>query len=138
MKENLKEKYMEYQELVQQLQQLQQNITSLEKHIVDLSYLDDGLTQLKQTKVNDEVLMPFGSGIFLKGEIKDNNSVIMNVGNNVCVEKTVDEAKETVEKQLGDVTNVLEQLKEEVNNTVGKLNILQEDFSKVREEALEE
>src|SRR3989338_2465361 len=125
---HLKEKYMEYQFLMQQLQQLQQNISALEQHILDLNNLYENLSYLNQSKVESEVLMPLGSGIFLKGELKDNKSVIMNVGNNVCVEKNIDEAKNTINKQLEEVINVLEQLKEEINNTTEKLSVLQTEF----------
>ncbi len=122
---------------MQQLQQLQQNISALDKHIVDLNSLDQGLEQLTKIKTNQETLIPFGSGIFLKGEIKDNSTVIMNVGNNICVEKTLDEARETVAKQLEEVTLVLEQLREEMERNSIQLNSLQQEFESMREEKLE-
>ena len=132
-----KEKYIEYEFLMQQLQQLQQNISALDKHIVDLNSLDQGLEQLTKIKTNQETLIPFGSGIFLKGEIKDNSTVIMNVGNNICVEKTLDEARETVAKQLEEVTLVLEQLREEMERNSVQLNSLQQEFESLRKEELE-
>ena len=131
---NMKEKYMEYQILMQQLQQLQQNISALEKHIIDLRGLDDNLNSLSQTKINSETLMPLGSGIFLKGELKDNKTVIMNVGNNVCVEKNMVEARDTVNKQLEEVSIVLGQLQEEVDNTAVKLNEMQSELQSAKEE----
>ncbi|MBS3152322.1 prefoldin subunit alpha [Candidatus Woesearchaeota archaeon] len=131
---DLKERYMEYQFLMQQLQQLQQNVSALEKHINDLNSLNENLSNLKDSKVNSEVLMPLGSGIFVKGDLKENKSVLMNVGNDICIEKTVEGAKETVEKQLGDVVSVLEQLREEIENTVQKLGSLQHEFEKLKKE----
>ncbi len=131
---HIKERYMEYQFLMQQLQQLQENVSALEKHIGDLNSLNVNLTGIKQSKVNSEVLMPLGSGIFLKGELKDNSSVIMNVGNGICVDKTLEEAKDTVSKQLEEVTLVLEQLRDETTDTMEKLTVLQEEFQKFENE----
>jgi len=139
MNENkVKEKYMEYQLLMQQFQQLQENIGALEKHILELRVLDDNLSSLSKTKAGEETLMPLGSGIFVKGELKDNSNVVMNVGGGVCVEKSVDEAKDTVSIQLSDVTNVFTELQEEIMKTSEKLQSLQDEFKNMRMDELGE
>ena len=139
MNENkVKEKYMEYQMLMQQFQQLQENISALEKHIFELRALDDNLSSLSKTKAGEETLMPLGSGIFVKGELKDNSNVVMNVGGGVCVEKSVDEAKDTVSIQLSDVTNVFTELQEEIMKTSEKLQSLQDEFKNMRMDELGE
>lgn len=135
-KERLKESYMEYQLLMQQLQQLQQNTSALEKHIVDLRNLNENLASLNQSEVDTETLMPLGSGIFVKGSLRDNNKVLMNVGSNVCIEKGIDEAKETVSKQLEEVTNVIIQLQHEIQSTTTRLSQLQKELQNIREEEL--
>jgi len=137
-KEDIKEKYMEYQMLVQQFQQLQQNISALEKHIVDLRTLDDNLDSIKQTKLDHEALVPLGGGIFLKSVLKDNKNVIMGVGANVMVDKSVDDAKLSVNKQLAEVNNVIEQLQEEIVNVTSRIQELQIEFQSMRENALED
>ena len=135
-KENLKERYMEYQLLMQQLQQLQQNVSDLEKHVVDLNSLADNLNSLNDSEADGETLMPLGSGIFVKGTLKDNKNIIMNVGANVCVEKTVPEAKGVVSKQLNEVGGVIKQIQDEINNTTIRLQELQSEFQNLREEEL--
>ena len=82
--------------------------------------------------------MPLGSGIFVKGELKDNNNLIMNVGSNICVEKTVDEGKETISKQLNDISGVFEQLQIEIQRTTERLQELQNEFKDLKEEELGE
>ena|SRR3989344_1989539 len=138
MEENFKEKYFEYQMLVQQLQQLQQNSNALDKHINDLVILQNNLGTISETKKDNETLIPLGSGIFLKGELKENSKVIMNVGSNVAVEKSVDDAQNTVASQLKEVSNVLDQIKEEINNTTESLKLLEKEFEETREESLRE
>lgn len=133
-KEKLKEKYMEYQMMVQQVQQLHQNIENLDKHIQELNKLDENLDSLPKVKPENEALMALGSGIFMKGVLKDNKNLIMNVGGGVCVEKTVDEARETVKKQLNEVGTLSQQMKEQANMLIEGIQELQQEFEKLKAE----
>lgn len=137
-KQDMKEKYMEYQILVQQFQQLQQNISILEKHVIDLIGLRDSLDSVKQTKLEQDTLVPLGGGIFLRGMLKDNKSVVMNVGSNVLVEKSVDDAKINVNRQLEELSNAIEQLQGEGADIASKIQELQIEFQSMRENALED
>ncbi|HLC86122.1 MAG TPA: prefoldin subunit alpha [Candidatus Nanoarchaeia archaeon] len=133
-KEKLKEKYMEYQMMIQQVQQLHQNIENLEKHIHDISKLDENLDSISKVKPENETLMALGSGIFMKGILKDNKKLIMNVGSGVCVEKTVEEARETVKKQLNEVSILSQQMKEQANAVIEVVQELQKEFEKIKSE----
>ena len=109
---NFEALYTEYNELIQQFQQLQQNVGALEKHVNDLNELKNNLTSISQVQVNEEVLIPLGSGIFLNGLLKDNKTTLMNAGVNVCVEKDISEAIKTVDSQIIDTNNLLNQMQE--------------------------
>ena len=109
---NFEALYTEYNELIQQFQQLQQNVGALEKHVNDLNELKNNLTSISQVQVNEEVLIPLGSGIFLNGLLKDNKTTLMNAGVNVCVEKDISEAIKTVDSQIIDTNNLSNQMQE--------------------------
>ena len=109
---NFEALYTEYNELIQQFQQLQQNVGALEKHVNDLNELKNNLTSISQVQVYEEVLIPLGSGIFLNGLLKDNKTTLMNAGVNVCVEKDISEAIKTVDSQIIDTNNLLNQMQE--------------------------
>ncbi|MBS3167824.1 prefoldin subunit alpha [Candidatus Woesearchaeota archaeon] len=130
MSENnqMQHKYMEFQMLMQQLQQLEQNSENIEKHINDLMKLNENLDVISNTKKDTESLIPLGNGIFLKGSLNDNQSVVMNVGSNLCVEKSLHEAKQTVNIQMQEVSDFMIQLKTEINNTRNKLMQLQKEI----------
>ena len=135
-KEKLKEKYMEYQLLMEQLQQLQENVSTLEKHTMELVFLTENLDSVSKTKIGQETLVPLGSGIFLKGSLKENSNVIMSVGSSVCIEKDIAEAKKTVSEQLGEVNQVLTQMQEEVGKTTFRLQELQNEFQGLKADSL--
>ena|SRR3989344_8384868 len=123
--ERFQEKYMEYQGLVQQFQQLKENSQTLEKHILELNKLKENLDSLSKFNTGEEALMSLGSGIFLKGEFKDNNKVLMSVGSGICVEKNVEDAIKTVDRQMVEVVGFNEQIKMEVQKTVDNIQELQ-------------
>ena len=127
-----KDKYMEYQLLIQQLQQLHENINTLERHIIDLAALGESLNSIEGAKKNQEVLMPFGGGIFLRGMLADSEKVVMNVGANVCVEKTTNDSKAAINNQAEEIKMALEHLQNEAAKMTFRLRELQEEFNKTK------
>lgn len=128
-----KNEYMEYQLLIQQLQQLHENINTLERHIIDLAGLSDSLGSIDGMKKNQEVLMPFGGGIFLRGMLADSENVVMNVGANVCVEKTTNDAKVAINNQAEEIKSALEHLQTEAARITHRLRGIQEEFNKSKQ-----
>lgn len=87
--EKLKELAMEaewQQQHARGIQDQLQNIQTLELEVFRTS---EALKNLKEKGVS---LFSLGSGVFAKGELKDVNRLLVNVGANVLVEKSVDEA----------------------------------------------
>ncbi len=122
------EKVLEYRMLYQQLQQLQQNLTGLEQHLQELGKLQETLEHLSKVESDKDVLIPLGSGIFFKGKILDTSKLIMNVGANILVEKTVPEAVETVQKQANEVEQLLLQLEQEAGQIADQLEEVKKDI----------
>lgn len=135
-KERLQEMYAEYQMLMQQMQQLQQNLQELQRHVSDLGKLKRNLNEISLINVDTETLVPLGNGIFLHAELKDNKNIVMNVGSEAFVDKTIDEAKETIEKQIGEVTNVVLQMEQEMEKTAHRIEEIQEEFQKIKPEEM--
>lgn len=131
-KDKTREKYLEFQMLLQQLQQLQENIGTLEKHILDLNNLNENVDSVSKLAGGEEILVPLGSGIFLRSVLKDSRNFVMNVGANVCIDKTSDEAKAVILKQSADVNGVLAQMQEEAVRTVTRIQELQEELQKAK------
>src|SRR3989344_659351 len=130
-KQKIQEMYIEYQRLMQQIQQLQQNLQEMEKHISDLARLKNNLNSISKIEEGQETLMPLGSGIFIHGEIKNTQQVIMNVGTNICINKTIIEALETVDNQMNEVSNVAIQMEQEIEKTSSRIEQIQEEFQKI-------
>ncbi len=95
----LQEKYMEYQVLEQQMKQVEEQNQTLQKQIEDLNGIKEAIESMEKTKIGSELFVPISAGIFIKAEIKQNNELLVNVGDNVVVPKSIKDAITLVEKQ---------------------------------------
>ena len=112
---------LEYKLLLHQFQKLQQNIAALEQHIDDLKKIQENIETIATTEVGKETLIPLGSGIFIKGTLSNNKELLMNVGANVCLDKPIPEALQTVAKQAEEVGALIDQLEQETENIALRL-----------------
>lgn len=121
------DKVLEYKILFQQLQKLQQQIGAVEQHLGELSKIQESVEEISKIKKDSETFIPLGSGLFLKGKIIDNEKILMNVGAGICMEKSVKEAVETVQKQTKEIENLLSQLENDSETIAAKLESIKQE-----------
>ena len=97
-----REAYFELKVIEEQMSQLQRQIAQLESHIAEFEDAMKSLEELRN-KEQEETLVPVSSGIYAKARLEDTNKFIVNVGAGVAVEKTLDDTKDIIEKQLGEM-----------------------------------
>jgi prefoldin alpha subunit len=68
-----------------------------------------------------QMLIPIGSGSFVKAKLEDTERIIIGVGAGVCLEKTIDESIKDLNLRAGDLDkariNVTQQLNQIINTT---------------------
>jgi len=68
-----------------------------------------------------QLLIPIGSGSFVKAKLEDTERIIIGVGAGVCLEKTIDESIKDLNLRAGDLDkariNVTQQLNQIINTT---------------------
>ncbi len=95
-----------------QLRYLQQELKNVEAMLqeqikekdLNVQLLSD-VEELNNMKEGDELIVPISKGIFVKLKLKEFNGFVVNVGNNVLVDKDLDGIK----KLLQDNVNILEE-----------------------------
>lgn len=115
--ELMKQRYMQFQMLQQQIEQINGHLEMLNQQGMELEISIGAIKEVSKTPINNELLTPIADGIFLKTELKDNKKFVVNVGFNVTVEKSADEIvklledqkKETVER-ISEAEMVLQEL----------------------------
>ncbi len=119
-----KEKYMEFQLVQQQLQQLTEHVEQMNQQQAELEISINAIQEIEKTPLKNEFLAPLANGIFVKGELKENSKLIINVGSNVTVERTPSEVIELLHKQRVEVveqTAQAEAVVEQLSNYALKL-----------------
>ena len=127
----LREKYMELQMFEQSLNHLQQKKQTLEHQMNEFEALKESLKDIKNSKKDSPMYSPLGSGVFIKSEIKDTDNVMVNVGSNVVIERTIEDSKGLVEEQIKELDNMIKQLVKEIKEGMTKSNKLGSELSEL-------
>ncbi len=107
--ERLKEKYLQFQMIQQQIEQITQHVEALNQRNAEVDVSIEAITELGKTKKDTEILSPIANGIFVKAELKDNAALIVNVGADTAVEKTISEIVEILKQQQQEIAeNIVE------------------------------
>jgi len=127
--EEVKRKYIELQSLNEQFKQVQERLEKVEDQHSELMQVISDIEEVKDIKKDSESYVPVHNGIFLKAKIIDNKKLHVNVGNGTVVEKTIDEVKEVLAKQAGEIDNVKEDMQEKLQQMIARMQTLEKDLS---------
>lgn len=133
----LNEKYLEFQILDQQLKQVNQQLLNLDNQLLELQRIEDNLSDISKTKKNTELLVALGGGVFSKAELKENNTVLMNVGANIVIEKNIPSSKEIINHQIGQLKDAVKQLEQEFQVLAINCQAVQQDLQGLSSEMKE-
>lgn len=105
----------------QNMKHLQEQLQAVERGIFDLTSLDKGLDEIKETANDDsnkekEILSHLGRGIFVKTKLVS-DELIVDVGNRNFVKKEIPETKKMIKEQLKKLEKVHEELEKNIEET---------------------
>ncbi|MBW2983776.1 prefoldin subunit alpha [Candidatus Woesearchaeota archaeon] len=131
----MQQKYMQLQLMQQQLKQLQQQIQQFEQQTAELNNLGQSLDDFKKLKPGTDTLVPISSGIFAKASLKDNEGLLVNVGANTIVKKSVSDTKKLVEKQTAEVKKLQKQMLEQLQKVAVAAESIEKELQKLVEQS---
>jgi|GEM_PF-3260133 prefoldin alpha subunit len=132
-KEDLQQRFVEFQMVDQQIKVLQQQLHVLEQQATEIARLIDDLEQLKTVKPNTPAFAHVGPGVAVEAIIKDANKVVMNVGAGAMVKKSIPDAQKTLHTQVEEIQHVMQRMQEEVQKLRNHATNLREDIRKAQE-----
>jgi prefoldin alpha subunit len=100
----------------QQIQQINEQLGLVEQGMNELRNLKEGIDEIKGKK-DEEILAHIGRGIFVKAKILSDD-LIVDIGKKNFVEKTPEETKAMINKQI----KRIEEIKESLNNSLQEMN----------------
>jgi prefoldin alpha subunit len=128
--------------LVMDLQILQETADTIQSRIGltnaainELQIAYNTLEGIKKEKNGSSLLMPIGGGSYIKSKLEDSKKLIVGIGANVAVEKSIGEAQEAyqtrllrLEKARDSLQNQLEEIVTKITNTRTQFQTLSEQL----------
>ncbi len=130
--EQMREKYMQFQMLQQQMEQVSQHLEMFNQQLAELDISINAVKELETAEKDNELLAPIADGIFFKGKLIDNKKLVVNVGSNVTVERTIPEVivllkeqKEETSKKMQEADEVMQHISKEAMKIYQEVEELQ-------------
>ena len=136
-KEEIQKKYMEMKMLQEQMQQMQQQQQAVEQKVGEIEAIQSSLDEFKHAKKDSDILVHLAEGIFAKASLKDNNKLLINVGANTVVAKTVPEVKALLNKQEEEIRKLHMELTAGLGQLAEKAVPLEQELQKLISEQKE-
>lgn len=129
-KERLKEIYLKYQMLKQQLNALNSQKSLIEKNIELIRDTIENMKEINSAEENRDILSSIGNGAYVKAELKDSKNVIIEIGGDVMVEKPIPQAISILDNRLDEMRKMLEEINKQ-------MTIFQNEIVKVEREIVQ-
>jgi len=104
----------------QQINQLEQQLQAVNQRIVELSNLNLGLDDLKNSK-DKKIMAGIGKGMFIKAKILDDN-LLVDIGGKNLVKKTIPQAQKLISKQVEKLSEIKKQIEDSIEELAKKIS----------------
>lgn len=111
---------------------LQSRINFVNAILTELNQAKATLEGLEKEKEDTPLFVPIGGGSFIRAKLESADKVIVGMGAGVSVEKTLSEAKETVENRIAQLEKTRRTLQQQLTQVAQKI---EEDRAKFQEES---
>ena len=102
--QNMEQQMYQFQYLKEQRDVLAQNLSLFNASLQDHTNTKATLENLKDTKEDDDILVPIGSIAVMKGKIRASDKVLIKISQDIVIEKDLDGAIEFIEKVINQHT----------------------------------
>ncbi len=131
--EVLKQKYMQYRYLQEQIEELQKHLERVKEQEGQYLSTVAAIEDLKNIEAGAEMQVPIANGIFVKGTIMNPQELLVNVGAGVVCSKSLQETSALLTRQNSSIKEVEDQLMAQYTAVAKKMELLETELSKVVE-----
>ncbi len=134
VEEELRRLSVELRILEQTEETLNSRINMVNTMIADLTYASMTLEGLEKQKENAELLVPIGGGSYIKAKLENPDKVTVGIGAGVSIEKTLQEAKDIINKRLEELGKTRASLQQQFSQIIERINEDREKFEELAAE----
>lgn len=129
--EEIRKISVELRYLEQTAEALQSRLSMLNAVTQDLTYANMTLQSLEHEKENAELLVPIGGTSYIRAKLDNPDKIIVGIGAGVSIEKTRQEAKDTIKKRLEDLEKARASTQQQFAQVAEKINEDRERFEEL-------
>lgn len=107
----------EYEYLRSQAEALQKNLEMINSSLSEFGVVLESLDEIKTQDKKNEILVPIGADSFVSAKIIDTKKVIVGLGADVAVKKSIPQAKKDLEARMKE----LDEARGEVSERLGMM-----------------
>ena len=100
--------YAEYVFLRQLAETLNRNLTLLNNLLAEIRVTQEAIKEIEKISESNDVIVSIGGMVFLKARLPSRDCVLINIGSNVVVEKSYEEALEYLRNREENLKTELE------------------------------
>ena len=135
--DQVKEKYMQFKMIQEHIVHIRVHLQALNQQNEDIEISRNALHEMTTTELNTDLLTPIADGIFISSKLTNNKTVIVNVGSNVTVEKTIPEAIKLLQKQQKETVTKVQEVEELVEQFNQQAMRIYNDVEKAQQKSEE-
>lgn len=117
----LEEKIITYRILEAKLDSLLKQRELITSKLVEIN---STLASIDEIEKSEEVLFPIGAEAYTLGKIINKKKLIVEIGANIAMEKTIEEGKETLNKRKIELENALKNIQNEIVKVTNAINAI--------------
>lgn len=106
----LQQKLIQVELLKEQTKQLRSQQVNFTNQLAELENTRISLSELKNTKEGNDILIPMGGGVYTSGKLGNIKKVLVDVGAGVALNKNIAETTKYLEKQQMNLTEAMKKV----------------------------
>ena len=110
---------------------LQQRLQMLQSAIADLSVASDSIDALKEAEEGAPILVPMGGGALVNARLGNLSRVIVDIGAEVSIEMSLEEAEQDVSGRLEDMEKASLSVQQQLEQIVAQMQIHQDNLNRL-------
>jgi len=131
--DQLRERFMQFQMLQKQMEQINEQVELIQRQREEVMESIYALGGLGQVEENTEIFAPIATGVFVKASLKDTKNLLINVGADTAVERSVtdvigllEQQEKGLQEKMRQAGAILEQLQEQAMQIYNQVETAEE------------
>ncbi|MCD6357630.1 MAG: prefoldin subunit alpha [Thermoprotei archaeon] len=118
----------EYTALSQLVEEVRRRIELLNATLNEVASAKSALEELEIVEEGEELLVPIGAGVYVRTRISGKSEVLVTIGANILVEKSIEEARKYLDEREQKLRDLLQRHMSDYQSLVSRLGEIEREL----------